>query len=187
MVKIICEGKTDKNKIIEFLNFLNILSADDNFVVMGNKSNFFKLNNGEYKTLHQLIKADKIEKILFIVDADYQKDNKEYGGYKNTKEKIKKLFFDLNIKFISDYYITCNPNTNDGYLESLLLSTVNVNLKECYDEFLKCIDFKEKNNHKYIMEQLHKITQPNKPYDFNHKNFRELKEKLVKLFQVDKR
>jgi hypothetical protein len=34
------------------------------------------------------------------------------------------------------------------------------------------------------MEQLHKITQPDKPYDFNHKNFSELKEKLIRLFQI---
>jgi len=182
MVKIICEGRTDKKKISELLNFLSILYTDDNFIVMGNKSNFFKLDNSEYKTLQQLIKADKIEKILFIIDADYQKDNNKYGGYKNTKEKIEKLLLDLDIKSICNYYITCHPNTKDGYLESLLLSTVDENLKKCYDEFLECINFKEKNNHKYIMEQLHKITQPNKPYDFNHKNFSKLKEKLIQLF-----
>ena len=70
MVKIICEGKTDKNKIGELLEFLNIPYSDDNFIVMGNKSNFFKLNSSEYKTLLQLIKVDKIEKVLFIIDAD---------------------------------------------------------------------------------------------------------------------
>lgn len=183
MVKIVCEGKTDKNKIIELLKFLDISYSCDNFIVMGNKSNFFKIENREYKTLLQFIKADKIDKILFIIDADYYKDNKEYGGYSNTKDKIEKLLIDLNVKSISDYYITCNPNTKDGYLESLLLSTVNDNLKKCYDEFLDCIEFKEKNQHKYIMEQLHKITQPKKPYDFNHKNFKELKEKLIKLFE----
>jgi len=186
MVKIICEGKTDKNKIIELLEFLDISYSDDYFIIMGNKSNFFKLDNSKYKTLQQLIKADKIDKILFIIDADYHEDNKEYGGYRNTKEKIEQLLLDLNIEKISDYYITCNPNTQDGYLESLLLSTVDNNLKQCYNEFLDCIDFKEKNQHKYIMEQLHKITQPNKPYNFNHKNFRELREKLIKLFQIDK-
>ena len=185
MVKIICEGKTDKNKISELLSFLGISYNDDNFITMGNKSNIFKVDNINYKTLLHLIKADKIDNILFIVDADYQKDNNEYGGYSNTKEKIEKLLLDLAIKEISDYYIACNPNTKDGYLESLLLSTVDQNLKKCYSEFLDCIDFKEKNHHKYIMEQLHKITQPNKPYDFNHKNFSELKEKLIRLFQFN--
>ena len=67
----------------------------------------------------------------------------------------------------------------------MLLSTVDDNLKICYDEFLDCIDFKEKNQHKYIMEQLHKITQPNKPYNFNDQYFNELKEKLKQLFQFD--
>jgi hypothetical protein len=185
MVKIICEGKTDKNKISELLTFLNISYSDDNFNVMGDKSNIFKEEDTRYKVLLGLIKSDKIEQVLFIVDADYQKDNHIYGGYDNTKKEIEKLFINLKIKNISDYYITCNPITKDGYLESLLLSTVDDNLKTCYDKFLDCIDFKEKNQHKYIMEQLHKITQPNKPYDFNHQNFNELKEKLKKLFQFD--
>jgi len=182
MVKIICEGKTDKNKISELLIFLDILYSDDNFITMGNKSNIFKKDDAKYQTLLQLIQANKVENILFIIDADYQKDDDKYGGYNNTKDKIEKLLLDLNIKNISDYYITCNPSTKDGYLESLLLSTVDKNLKECYDEFLDCINFKEKNQHKYIMEQLHKITQPNKPYNFNHENFSELKEKLIQLF-----
>ena len=115
-----------------------------------------------------------------------KKDNKQYGGYSNIEKKIEALLMNLNINSISDYYITCNPITKDGYLESLLLSTVDNNLKQCYSKFLDCIDFKEKNQHKYIMEQLHKITKPNKPYEFHHKNFRELREKLIKLFQTDK-
>jgi hypothetical protein len=175
MVKIICEGPTDKNKISELLTFLNISYNDDNFIVMGNKSNIFKEEDTRYKVLLGLIKSDKIEQVLFIVDADYQKDNHIYGGYDKTKNEIEKLFINLKVKNISDYYITCNPISKDGYLESLLLSTVDDNLKICYDEFLDCIDFKEKNQHKYIMEQLHKITQPNKPYNFNNQNFNELK------------
>jgi hypothetical protein len=184
MVKIICEGKTDKNKISELLTFLNISYSDDNFNVMGNKSNIFKKDDIRYTTLLKFIKSDKIEQVLFIVDTDYQKDNNIYGGYDNTKNEIEKLLINLKIENISDYYITCNPITKDGYLESLLLSTVDDNLKICYDKFLDCIDFKEKNQHKYIMEQLHKMTQPNKPYDFNHKNFNELKEKLTNLFEI---
>ncbi len=184
MVKIVCEGKTDKNKISELLEFLEITYTQDNFIVMGNKSNIFKQEDDKYKTLLKLKEVDKIESILFVVDADYEKDNNIYGGYDNTKNEIEKLLVTLDIKNISDYYITCNLDTKDGFLESLLLSTVEDNLKDCYDEFLDCIEFNEKNHHKYIMEQLHKITQPEKPYDFDHKNFNELKEKLINIFDI---
>ncbi len=183
MVKIICEGNSDKNKIGELLAFLGIEYSDDNFVVMGNKSNVFKSNHDNYRTLLRLILADKIENILFVVDADYQKDNSEYGGYENTQKKLDILIKKLNIEDMSSLFISCNPISKDGYLESLLLSTVDDNLRNCYDDFLDCIEFKEKNHHKYIMEQLHKITKPNKPYDFNHDNFKILRDELISLFE----
>lgn len=183
MVKIVCEGKSDKNKIKEMLDFLEIDSSDDTFIIMGNKSTIFKENDDRYKTLLTLIQAQKVEKILFIVDADYKKDNSIYGGYNNTKSALESLIKNLNIKDISDFYISCNPFSKDGYLESLLLSTVDENLKKCYDEFLDCIEFEEKNNHKYIMEQLHKITSPKKPYDLTHNNFMEFRDKLSLLFK----
>ena len=53
------------------------------------------------------------------------------------------------------------------------------------DDFLDCINFEEKNHHKYIMEQLHKITSPEKPYDLNHQNFKVLKDELTTLFFGD--
>jgi len=181
MVKIICEGNSDKNKLKEILSFLNIIYTDDNFIVMGNKSNIFKYESDEYKTLIQLVKFKKVEKVLFVVDADYEKDNAKYGGYKKTENELKSLITALKIEHVSDFYITCNPISNDGYLESLLLSTVDDTLKNCYDDFLDCIKFKEKNHHKYIMEQLHKLTKPNKPYDLKHRNFEKLIDKLDSL------
>ncbi len=183
MVKIICEGKSDKNKIIELLLFLNIQYNDNNFIIMGNKSNIFNTNNDKYKTLLELIRVDKIRKILFIVDADYKKDNNKYGGYENTKKELNILVGSLNIESKSTFFISCNPSSKDGYFESLLLSTVDVTLMKCYDEFLNCIEFKEKNHHKYIMEQLHKITSPEKPYDFSNENFKILIKKLNALFR----
>lgn len=124
MVKIICEGSSDKNKIKELLDFLDIEYSNDNFVVMGNKSNIFKSNHDNYRTILTLIDADKIDKILFVVDADYQKDNSEYGGYENSQNRLKELIEKLNIVEISSWFISCNPDSKDGYLESLLLSTV---------------------------------------------------------------
>jgi len=183
MVKIICEGSSDKNKIAELLGYLEINYREDNFIIMGNKNNIFQIGNNKYKTLKELMKAEKIEKIFFIVDADYKKDNNKYGGYENTQNELRKLINNLKIENKSDFFISCNPTTKDGYLESLLLSTVDENLKKCYDEFLNCIEFEEKNKHKYMIEQLHKLTSPQKPYNFSNDNFNELKEKLIKLFK----
>ncbi len=182
MVKIICEGKSDKNKIIELLSFLSIQYNDNNFIVMGNKSNIFNTNNDKYRTLLELIKIDKIGRILFVVDADYKKDNNKYGGYENTKKELNILIKNLDIESISTFFISCDPSSKDGYIESLLLSTVDTSLMKCYEEFLDCIEFKEKNSHKYIMEQLHKVTSPEKPYDFTNDNFKILIEKLNTLF-----
>lgn len=36
-------------------------------------------------------------------------------------------------------------------------------------------------NQKNIMEELHKLAKPEKPYDFSHENFNGLKEKLRNL------
>lgn len=180
MVRVVCEGKTDKNKLKEILDFLGIEYTDTNFTDMGDKSKV--LDNKNHKALAQLIRTGQIDKVLFVIDADYEQNDSVYGGYENSKRAIENTIAVLQIQEFSDFYICYDPNTKDGYLESLLLSTVDENLKKCYSDFLDCIDIKEKSNHKNIMEQLHKITKPNRPYDFNHINFKELISKLKALF-----
>lgn len=82
----------------------------------------------------------------------------------------------------SDYYLVCDPKTKEGYFESLLLSCVSDELKNCYDDFLKCSLFDGKENHKTIITKLHELASPEKPYDYNHENFNKIKEKLIALF-----
>ncbi|MDO8261063.1 MAG: hypothetical protein Q7T50_06245, partial [Candidatus Magasanikbacteria bacterium] len=89
---------------------------------------------------------------------------------------------ELSLSGLSDIYVTCNPNTKDGYLESLILSSIPKKQKECIETFLNCSEFKSKDNHKSILNQIYKIAYPNAPYDFSHKNFDELKQKLQNLF-----
>jgi hypothetical protein len=149
------------------------------------KAIFFNLkleDNDKCATLKALIQADKIDKVLFVIDADYEENDDVYGGYENSKRAIENVITSLNLQDLADYYICCDPVLKNGYLESLLLSTVDENLKKCYDDFLRCIGSMKKNTHKNIMEQLHKITKPEKPYDFNHENFGELTGKLKALF-----
>ncbi len=88
----------------------------------------------------------------------------------------------MSIESISDIYVTCDPNTKEGYLESLILSSIPVEQKDCIEKFLKCNDFKSKENHKAILNQIYNIAYPKAPYDFSHSNFDELKQKLQNLY-----
>ena len=187
MLAILHEGnekKTADNKLIKLL--IEDLILDKNkvkFIGMGAKSNFFKLNNLEYKNIIIDIKREDISRILFIIDADYQENDSKYGGYKNTKRELEKIIKDLNLQNCSDIYITCNPNIKSGYLESLILSSISKEQKECIESFLDCNEFKSRENHKAILNQIYKIAYPKAPYNFEHPNFNELKQKLIELFE----
>ena len=116
MVKLaIChEGHTGKSLDSEIIKLLlKDLDLDINrveFYGFGSKSNFFKKDYKVYKNLHLAITEQEIKKILFVLDAD----NEE--------------------------------------------------------------------NDKALLRQLYKLAYPNTPYNFKHKNFDELKEKLQNLF-----
>jgi len=47
---------------------------------------------------------------------------------------------------------------------------------------MSCSKFDKKENYKTVMSDLHKYSSPSKPYDFNHENFKELRDKLFWLF-----
>jgi len=189
-VAIFHEGnnkKTHDNQLLKLL--LENLALDVNkvkFIGMGNKSEFFKIDNNNYKELKLDIKRNAISKILFVIDADYIETNAKYGGFDNTLEEIIAIRKELNIYEISDVFITCDLDTKEGYLESLILSTIPVEQQECIETFLECNDFKSKENHKAILNQIYKTAYPNAPFDFSHQNFNELKQKLKNLFKEEK-
>jgi len=91
---------------------------------------------------------------------------------------IKQLAFED----ISQTYITCDPISKAGYLESFILSTIPEEQRNCIEHFLECSQFKSKENHKAILNKIYNIAYPNAPYDFEHCHFNSLKEKLLHLF-----
>ena len=189
MYAILHEGKANKsedNNILKLL--LKDLELDEKKVKpfgFGNKSNFFKSDNPRYRELLTEIKEDTITKVLFVVDADYEMNDHKYGGFENTNKELNKIVDDLGIKGISDLYITRDPETNDGYMETLLLSSIPQKQKECIENFLDCSEFKSKENHKAILNQIYIMAYPSKPFDFNHSSFDELKQKLINLFKEE--
>jgi len=183
MVKIICEGVGDVKNIKKVLDFFNIEYIDDMFIYTNGKSFLVNSKSEVYDTLKKQLEIGQVDKILIIADVDDSKNDEKLCGEKNTISKIEKLQEELNIQGKSDYFLACDPQTRKGYFESLLLSTVDEEVKKCYEEFRICSGLNSKATDKNIMSELHNLTKPDKPYDFNHQNFDELKEKLIKLFE----
>jgi hypothetical protein len=176
-------GKSEDNWLIKSLIELLGLKLDFfQFYGVGGKSNFFKKDCAVYKRLLPLINTDQITRVLFVIDADCQANDQRYGGYDNTLNQWQLLVKDdLKIQDKVDLYISCDPCTGEGYVESLLFSTLDENKVECIQHFLDCSEFRAKNNHKAVLHSIYKIAYPNAPFDLTHQHFDELKQKLQAL------
>jgi hypothetical protein len=184
-VAILHEGhakKSEDNWLIKSLmSELGLSEYHFQFYGVGSKSNFYKPEMWFYAELQELVKDGQISKLFFVIDADYAKSDKQYGGYDNTLQSWQQLTATLGFEQISRLYITCDPRTRDGYLESLLFSTLDDEKVACIQTFLDCSDFKSKENHKAILNQIYRIAYPNAPFDLKHPYFDELKTKLREL------
>ncbi len=184
-VAILHEGTLDKKiigKLIEHLKLNEKLVA---FYPMGVKSNFFKKDSLAYIALSQSIENDEISKVFFILDAD--NCNKNQGGLTKTQEKLQAMIKSLGWEEISSFYITHDPTTEykEGFIESLLLSTIPEDKMKCIYQFLKCSGFKAKDGDKSTYERIYKsLAHPLSPHEYcKHPHFDELKTKLEALFK----
>lgn len=176
MYAILHEGKSiDKSFFQLLLDELELDKSQVIFYGMGNKSNFFKQEHSQYEDLKLEIQSENVSKLLFIIDAD--------DDFEDTEVKLMNIIDKLSFKNISKLYITCNPSSKKGCLESIILSSLSDIQKNCIEDFLKCSEFKSKTNDKSILNEIYKKAYP-KPFDdFSHQNFNELKQKLKTLFE----
>ncbi len=175
---IVCEGKTDRAFLENLLIHCQIAKEQIDFYVMGDKSSFFKPECKKYQELLPKVQADQVEKILFVIDADCSENDQKYGGLENTRRELDLIIQQHNIVPNSEIFISCDPETKTGYLESLILATIPAEQRTCIENFLKCSRFSSKENHKAIVNQIYNIAYPSEPYDFEHQYFCELKDKL---------
>ena len=183
MVRILCEGKTDKKFILGLLSHIGIEDKASDFEIMGCKNNFFEAQ--KYKIITQLVDSDQLKRLLFVLDADYEENDSRYGGYNLCHKEINNMIDNLGLSRISDVIIIRDYKTNNGYLESLIFSTLKEEQKECINHFLDCSNFISKDNQKSIINQIYKMGYPNEPYNYEHPNFKELKDKLQKLYESE--
>ena len=182
MVAILHEGGSDKRNIINILNYLDITYTDNNFYKMTNKSSFYDPEHKVYKTLKQNIENGKISKVLFILDADYEDDQKTTGGKAKTISSLESIISQLSLTCEYEIFVVCEPSLDEGYFETLLLSSVDTKIKECYEEFNICTGLNKEEDVKKTMGKLYQLTSPKKPYSYEHENFTPLKDTLTKLF-----
>ena len=127
------DGNLNMKEIKQF-TFLG--KVNNNNIYIGNIRGVSKLNSAYVTELIENPQFRKLDKILFIMDADYSENNE--SGFirmeKSIVDIIKKIQETKNIK--TDYFISPN-NKDDGMIENLLI------------EAIKCKEIKE-----YIKEEV---------------------------------
>ena len=132
--KLKIEGKILTNdgnlNMKEIKQFTFLGEVNNNNIYIGNIRGVSNLNSTYIIELIENSQFYKLDKILFIMDADYS-ENKESGFIrvkKSITDSIKKIQETRNIK--TDYFISPN-NKDDGMIENLLI------------EAIKCKEIKE--------------------------------------------
>ena len=114
----------------EIKQFTLLGKVNNNNIYIGNIRGVSKLNSTYVTELIENPQFYKLDKILFIMDADYRGNNE--SGFirmeKSIVDIIKKIQETRNIK--TDYFISPN-NRDDGMIENLLI------------EAIKCKEIKE--------------------------------------------
>jgi hypothetical protein len=170
MVGIIHEGKTDREFFTALLEAYSLPNTqnDIKYYNFEGVDNIFKISHKYYDEIE---KDNILSSILIVIDADEKYD--EYDA------KLNKLIEDLSFDSIEvDYYIMCDDDKT-GNLESFLLSILDDEQKLCIKQFRECYKYDLSDKWAYKTFYKHK----KHPFDFNHPNFNELKQKLQTLFE----
>lgn len=182
-VAIFCEGSTDIIFLKEFIEYLGFRKEDVEPYIMKGKSHFFE-EHKYYDRVKKQLESNAINRALFVMDADtIDKNNPNHNGFENTEKELKNLIVKLGFQSVSDYYIMCHPIKKNGYLESLILSTIDEKTRHCIECFLDCSQLASKEDHKDIVHKIYNKLYPTEPYNFDHPHFVELKLKLEALFK----
>jgi len=99
MVALIHEGKTDKDFFDNILKSYSLPSTEDKikFLNFEGINNIFQVGNKNYDDLEKEIDIGKIDKLLFVIDADFK--------YEEHLKKLKETIEDLEFRIPVDFFI----------------------------------------------------------------------------------
>ncbi|GAA9648747.1 hypothetical protein HpHCM43_02000 [Helicobacter pylori] len=142
-ILIYTEGKSDRNFLGRYLNFLKYKDHFDMFDIEGKD----KLISGEF-----LEKIDKIlnnkhqtyKQVCIIFDADKKESQEIDAGFDNKLKHICKELKEKGIDFPREQIFLFPNNQDDGDLEDLLLGIAkHKEFISCFKSYLDCIKKKE--------------------------------------------
>ncbi|GAA9404406.1 hypothetical protein TH0820_04440 [Helicobacter pylori] len=194
-ILIYTEGKSDRNFLGWYFNFLKYKDHFDMFDIEGKD----KLISGEF-----LEKIDKIlnnkhqtyKQVCIIFDADKKESQEIDAGFDNKLKHICKELKEKGIDFPREQIFLFPNNQDDGDLEDLLLGIAkHKEFINCFESYLDCIKKKEhykpiKNIRKNMLYAylealgLENLYTKKNIFDIEGKVKNECKEKYEKLKEV---
>ncbi len=142
-ILIYTEGKSDRNFLGWYLNFLKCEDHFDIFDIEG-KDNL--ISGGFPKMIDKILKNkdQKYRQVCIIFDADKKESQESDAGFDNKLEHICKELKEKRIDFPREQIFLFPNNQDDGDLETLLLEIAKHDeFLKCFEGYLECIKSKE--------------------------------------------
>ncbi|GAA8792716.1 hypothetical protein VN1311_00850 [Helicobacter pylori] len=142
-ILIYTEGKSDRNFLGRYLNFLKCEDRFDIFDIEGKD----KLILGEFPEIIEKILKNKhqtYKQVCIIFDADKKESQESDAGFDNKLEHICEKLKEKGIDFPREQIFLFPNNQDDGDLEDLLLEIAkHKEFINCFESYLDCIKKKE--------------------------------------------
>lgn len=182
---LLCEGGNDVGFFTKFCKYLNLdmkkitIQKISKETDKNGKSAFWKKST--YITIKQQVDKGLYSKVLFIVDADYPKNDAKCGGLINSEKCLEEIINTLGFTDKAKYYVACDSAVETGNLEHLVLSTLDETRNKCINDLLKCVLDMDVHSDKKIVLSSYEAIFKEDPYNFTHENFAELQKLLYWL------
>ncbi|GAA8464540.1 hypothetical protein KKKH24_00780 [Helicobacter pylori] len=142
-ILIYTEGKSDRNFLGWYLNFLKCKDRFDIFDIEGKD----KLILGEFPEIIEKFLKNKhqtYKQVCIIFDADKKESQESDAGFDNKLKHICKELKEKGIDFSREQIFLFPNNQDDGDLEDLLLKIAkHKEFINCFESYLDCIKKKE--------------------------------------------
>ncbi len=142
-ILIYTEGKSDRNFLGRYLNFLKYKDHFDIFDIEGKDK---LISDGFLEKIDKILnnKHQTYKQVCIIFDADKKESQESDADFDNKLKHICEKFKEKGINFPREQIFLFPNNQDDGDLETLLLKIAkHEEFINCFESYLDCIKKKE--------------------------------------------